>query len=345
MIVCHHAAYKYTPGVTDLAAAFDQHLQLKGRSKGTRTKYTHALAAFAGWAGELQPGEFTTAEREMYLAAWQANFEAMTGRSPAMATLKAQVTALRVFYAYLDRYDLLKNADGPTKNAMALIEAPHVPQKAIDWLRADEDEALLAAAETEAEQIIVSLLRWTGLRIDEASSLLWSDIHVTPGVRRIIVRTSKTDAGYRTVPMPPQLVPHIYAWMKHLDADGRWKLNSPVLQTQTGRPMAHTHIGRVLKRVAYRAGVRPVECSCGSPTMTHHFKGCAQSMSGEYRSTISAHTMRRTYGSHLLNSGVRIEVVSKLLGHSSTTITEQAYAQLLPSTISAELQRVMGWAA
>jgi hypothetical protein len=38
-----------------------------------------------------------------------------------------------------------------------------------------------------------------------------------------------------------------------------------------------------------------------------------------------------------LNRGVRLEVVSKVLGHASTTITEQAYAELLDSTIAAEV--------
>jgi site-specific recombinase XerD len=54
-------------------------------------------------------------------------------------------------------------------------------------------------------------------------------------------------------------------------------------------------------------------------------------------SSVSPHTLRRTLGSDLLNRGVRLEVVSKLLGHASTTITEQAYAELLDSTIVAEV--------
>jgi integrase len=39
----------------------------------------------------------------------------------------------------------------------------------------------------------------------------------------------------------------------------------------------------------------------------------------------------------LLNNGLRLEVVSKLLGHTTTTITEQAYAQLLDDTTRREL--------
>lgn len=59
--------------------------------------------------------------------------------------------------------------------------------------------------------------------------------------------------------------------------------------------------------------------------------------SGENRSSVSPHTLRRTFGSDLINRGLRLEAVSKLLGHSSTTITERAYAQLLAPTIRREL--------
>lgn len=54
-------------------------------------------------------------------------------------------------------------------------------------------------------------------------------------------------------------------------------------------------------------------------------------------SDVSPHTLRRTFGSHLLNHGLRLEVVSKPLGHTTTTITEQSYAQLLDYTTRREL--------
>jgi integrase len=62
-------------------------------------------------------------------------------------------------------------------------------------------------------------------------------------------------------------------------------------------------------------------------------------------STITPHTLRRTFGSDLLNKGLRLEVVSRLLGHSSTVVTERAYAELLGATIRDELFAVLGDAA
>jgi integrase len=51
-------------------------------------------------------------------------------------------------------------------------------------------------------------------------------------------------------------------------------------------------------------------------------------------------TLRRTFGSDLLNRGARIEVVSAQLGHSSVKVTEQAYAKLLTATQREELLRL-----
>ncbi len=52
---------------------------------------------------------------------------------------------------------------------------------------------------------------------------------------------------------------------------------------------------------------------------------------------VTPHTLRRTFGSDLVNRGARLEVVSRLLGHASTAITEKAYARLEDTTIRAEM--------
>lgn len=54
--------------------------------------------------------------------------------------------------------------------------------------------------------------------------------------------------------------------------------------------------------------------------------------------TLHFHLFRKTYGTRLLNRGVRLETVSKCLGHSSTQITQTAYAKLLKHTIIDEVK-------
>jgi integrase len=96
---------------------------------------------------------------------------------------------------------------------------------------------------------------------------------------------------------------------------------------------------RLVKRVAHRAGVRPRPCTC--PLHPPHTRGCPQDQNGYNKSDVTPHTLRRTFGSHLINHGVRLEVVSKLLGHATTTITEHTYAELLDDTIRRELLHIL----
>ena len=106
--------------------------------------------------------------------------------------------------------------------------------------------------------------------------------------------------------------------------------------------MTTNYLWRVVKRVALEAGVRPIECTCATTRQDRHAPDCPRTRSGENRSLVSPHTLRRTFGSDLINRGVRLEAVSKLLGHSTTTITERAYAQLLGPTIRRELLEAFG---
>jgi integrase len=88
-----------------------------------------------------------------------------------------------------------------------------------------------------------------------------------------------------------------------------------------------------------------VECLCGSLLRTRHARGCPRTTTGENVSEITPHTLRRTFGSYLVNKGLRLEVVSRLLGHSSTVVTERAYAELLGSTVRDELFAILDTAA
>jgi site-specific recombinase XerD len=83
---------------------------------------------------------------------------------------------------------------------------------------------------------------------------------------------------------------------------------------------------KTVKIAARNAGVRPHD----NPALVGE----------ENFASTSPHTLRRTFGSTLLNQGVRIEVVSALLGHKNVAITQKAYAELLQATVAREVRRV-----
>ena len=55
---------------------------------------------------------------------------------------------------------------------------------------------------------------------------------------------------------------------------------------------------------------------------------------------VSTHWARHTGATMLLNSGANMEVVAKVLGHSSTRITREVYAKLLDETVADEMARI-----
>jgi integrase/recombinase XerD len=170
---------------------------------------------------------------------------------------------------------------------MRQIDAPLPPRKANDWLSAADDEALLRACETPTEKIVVCLLRFSGLRIGEARSLNNRDVDLVAGT--ITVRKSKTPSGRRVIPILQELRPHIQSWQQHQLQRGLMLPDQPFLATANGTPMHAQFAWRLVKRVAERASVH---------------------LDAGGKSSVSPHTLRRTFGSDLLNRKVRLEVTA-----------------------------------
>ena len=56
--------------------------------------------------------------------------------------------------------------------------------------------------------------------------------------------------------------------------------------------------------------------------------------------TLSFHSSRHTFAVLALNDGLSMTVISRLLGHGSTDVTEKVYAKFLPQTLTAEVERL-----
>ncbi len=228
--------------------------------------------------------------------------------------MRAVVQALRSLFAFADRYELLVDEHGNRlRNPALALEPPTIrPAAELDWLRAEHDQALLACPMNARERIAVMLLRWTGLRVSEATGLRNCDLDLAG--ETLHVRSSKSDAGYRPVPILPCLHNQLDNWTAFTIAAGLYREDGPFLVTRHRSAWSSQYVQQLVARVGERAGLPR---------------------------RLTPHGLRRTYGSHLLNSGVRVEVVSRLLGHSSTVITERSYARLEQATIRNELLRAL----
>jgi integrase len=205
----------FTGSHVDYAGAFDAYLERIDRSSGTRKIYGRAVRELIE-AGSGKPlTSWSPVDIDAYLADWRRKFWVQNGRTPCPATYRSRINALRAFYAWLERFDLLRDDRGvPMPNPTRQVIAPRVDQKRNDWLRPTEDAALLNCPMTATERIVVSVLRWTGMRVGEASALLVGDVDLTPRLESITIRTSKTEAGQRQVPVTPLLQVELQHWLR-----------------------------------------------------------------------------------------------------------------------------------
>jgi integrase len=187
------------------------------------------------------------------------------------------------------------------------------PSKPVSTLTREEAAALIETARTPRQKIVASLLRWTCLRASEAVSLADDDVDLEQG--EIYVRRSKTPRGRRTVPILPQLEEPIREWRAYRAENNLEPARQSVSRHQRRRPDANE-----ISLADHLRRLRP--CRHDDP-------------SGR---PVTPHTLRRTFATDLLNHGVRLETVSRLLGHAATTITEQSYAQLTDQRIRAEVE-------
>jgi integrase/recombinase XerD len=235
-----------------LLQAFDAYLARQARSVGTRRKYGEALAAYNRWLNGRAPGTVQANEIDRYLEHWRQHFQHRHGRAPASASYRAQINALRALYAYLDRFDLISDRNGqPLPDPMRKILPPKSEPVANDWLRPAEDQALLHCDGSLQERFLVTLLRWSGLRVSEATNLTLADLDLTPGEQTLTVRHSKTPAGRRTIPLLPELQPLLEIWLKQLASHNLDAPSVPLLSSRHGTPMRTSFAWRLVKRLAH----------------------------------------------------------------------------------------------
>ena len=158
------------------------------------------------------------------------------------------------------------------------------------------------------DKAIIQLMLDTGLRLSEMANLLTKDVNLDD--RIVFVKYGKGDKS-RRVPFSKKTV----------------KLVSEYL---AGRP--HSKLARHLWFSSFNEDgvVRGVLTGCGIQLILK--RTCAR----HRISHINPHSIRHLFGMKALNDGIRIEVVSALMGHSSIDFTRKVYAPLLTETAQRE---------
>ena len=137
------------------------------------------------------------------------------------------------------------------------------------------------------ERMVILLLYGCGLRTKELCDLRLQDIDATR--RELLVRAGKGDRQ-RIVPLPEMVYTELLAYL--LERGGK---RGPLLRTEAhGKALAAQHVCEVVRRAAQRAGIQR---------------------------EVTPKALRHSYATHLMDRGVDLAVIARLMGHRSPAET------------------------
>lgn len=235
-------------------------------------------------AGRTSPGEVTPGDLREYVYALHAE-----GMAPT--SIRRAQSALRTYFAFLLTEGTLQ--DDPTER----MESPRVGRTLPDTLSREEVFRLLESPDSTRplywrDRAILEVLYGSGLRVSELTGLGLSDVDAAEGVLLVFGKGSKE----RLVPLGGAATRALERYLRDVRpglekgaGKGRVFLNA------RGTPLSRTAVWTLVKRAAERAGVRK---------------------------TVSPHTLRHSFATHLLEGGADLAAVQELLGHADISTTQ-----------------------
>ncbi len=218
-------------------------------------------------------------------------------REYAPATAARKVTAVRSFFRFLTAVEGLLDTD-PTAAVEPPVTNRHLPHP----LSVEEMERLLTAVNTDTPQglrdrALLELLYATGMRAGEVIGLTLDDVDLEAGT----VRCQGKGRKERILPLYERAAETLRAYLR----TGRPQLlrqrtSAALFVTRLGRPLTRQWVWRVVRRHARAAGIER---------------------------SVTPHTIRHSFATHLLDGGADLRTVQELLGHADIANT-QIYTQV-----------------
>jgi len=202
------------------------------------------------------------------------------------------ISGLKSFFGYLQLEDFRE--DNPT----SLLETPKIGMKLPDVLSEKEIDKMievidLSKQEGQRNRAIIEVLYGCGLRVSELINLKISDLFFDDGFIRVIGKGNKQ----RLVPISDYTIKYIDLYKETI------RVHVPIKEdfedflflNRRGKSLTRVMIFTIVKELSIIAGIKK---------------------------TISPHTFRHSFATHLLKNGADLRAIQLMLGHESITTTE-----------------------
>jgi integrase/recombinase XerD len=202
------------------------------------------------------------------------------------------ISGLKSFFGYLIFEDYRKN------NPLELIETPKTGRKLPDVLSLEDIDKIIAAIdlstqEGERNRAILETLYSCGLRVSELVGLKISDLFFDEGFIKITGKGNKE----RFVPICQSAQKFIEIYQHHVRTQLSIKkgFEDTLFLNRRGQQLTRAMIFTIIKNLAVAI---------------------------ELKKSISPHTFRHSFATHLLENGADLRAIQLMLGHESITTTE-----------------------
>jgi integrase/recombinase XerD len=240
----------------------------------------------------LQATQKTVTPQELKLADLE-KFVQWVGELGMTVTSQSRIiSGLRNFYAYCYMEQIV------TVNPTALLETPKQKRILPDTLSFDEIESIIAQIDLSKPEggrnkAILETLYSCGLRVSELVNLRISCLYLDIGFVRVIGKGDKE----RLVPIGSDAIKYINIYRNDIRVHISIKPGQEdyLFLNRRGSKLSRVMIFIMLKDLAKKAGIVK---------------------------SISPHTFRHSFATHLVEGGADLRAVQEMLGHESITTTE-----------------------
>ena len=232
-------------------------------------------------------------------------------------------------------FDAAEEADAIQKNPARRLAAGGKSAAKKDALTKEQQRILLETVDGLPIDTFVRLALYTGMRREEILGLCWDCVDLSGDAPHINVRrvciwednhkpelrpVMKTDAGWRTIPIPEQLVSHLEDLRGQLPEAMKKVSPLPVIHSKGGAALTYSAFRRRWEAITARSTESGL--ALGEKVRNHKIW-----ITIDFR--VRPHILRHTYITRLVLARVPLKRVQYLAGHADPQITLQIYTDLM----------------